>query len=144
VFLKREIKNLNKSFGVLIPTETGYHSIGVINNKAIFPSNNQNVSAYTLISPKNLNKNEVFEDLKLLSPELEQEDIVHVDTTFWDKALPIYDLQLYLSIKKLHQLSMKETNLAIFGNYVAGISLRDMITAAKNFARHPLEYTESY
>ena len=144
VFLKREIKNLNKSFGVLIPTETGYHSIGVINNKAIFPSNNQNVSAYTLISPKNLNKNEVFEDLKLLSPELEQEDIVHVDTTFWDKALPIYDLQLYLSIKKLHQLSMKETNLAIFGNYVAGISLRDMITAAKNFARHPPEYTESY
>jgi protoporphyrinogen oxidase len=140
VFLKREIKSLNKAFGVLIPLENGFQSIGVVNNKAIFPTNNQNVSSYTLISPKKLNKQEVLEDLKLLSPEMTFDDIEQVETTYWDKALPIYDLQLYLSLKKMHQLAMKENNLAIFGNYVAGISLRDMISAAKNFSRNPTEY----
>ena len=142
VFLKREIKSLNKAFGVLIPLENGFQSIGVVNNKAIFPANNPNVSSYTLISPKKLTKQEVLEDLKLLSPEITFEDIEQVETTYWDKALPIYDLQLYLSLKKMHQLAIKENNLAIFGNYVAGISLRDMITAAKTFSRHPTEYSQ--
>lgn len=142
VFLKREIKSLQKAFGVLIPLGNGYHSIGVINNKAIFPSNNENVSSYTFISPKQLTDEEVLQDLLLLSSDVTGDDIEHVETTHWDKALPVYDLQLYLSVKKLHQLAFKEQNLAIFGNYVAGISLREMITAAKTFSRHPLEYTE--
>ena len=40
------------------------------------------------------------------------------------------------------EIRIKENNLAIFGNYVAGISLRDMITAAKTFSRHPTEYSQ--
>ncbi|MBA2404688.1 MAG: FAD-dependent oxidoreductase [Bdellovibrionales bacterium] len=143
VFLKREIKSLNKAFGVLIPLENGFNSIGVVNNKAIFPINNQNISSYTLMSPKNLTDEEVLQDLLLLSSDVTKEDIQHIETTFWDKALPVYDLQLYLSVKKLHQLASNEDHLAIFGNYVAGISLREMITAAKTFSRHPLDYTEA-
>lgn len=143
VFVKREIKSLAKSFGVLIPLGSGYHSIGVINNKAIFPGNNQNVSSYTLISPKKITNEEVLADLSLMNPEISKDEVDHIETTHWDKALPIYDLQLYLAVKKLHQLVGNEPNLAIFGNYVAGISLREMITAAKNFARHPLDYSET-
>lgn len=143
VFLKREIKSLNKAFGVLIPLNSGFHSIGVINNKAIFPANNENVSSYTFISPKKLTDEEVLQDLILLSSDVTGEDIQHVETTFWDKALPVYDLQLYLAVKKLHQLSQKEGTLAIFGNYVAGISLREMISAAKSFSRHPQVYEET-
>lgn len=142
VFLKREIKSLNKAFGVLIPLEEGFHSIGVLNNKAIFPSNNQNVLSYTFISPIKLSEEELLADLKALNTEMTREDIEHMDFTHWDNALPIYDLQLYLAIKRMHQLGSQEKNLAIFGNYVAGISLREMITAAKNFSRHPLEYSE--
>ncbi len=143
IFLKREIKSLSKSFGVLIPKDNGYHSIGILNNKAIFPSNNENVTTYTLISPKNLTKDEVIQDLSLLNPEITIQDVDHIETTYWDKGLPIYDLHLFLSVKKMHQLAIKETNLAIFGNYVAGISLREMITAAKNFSRNPLDYSEN-
>ena len=142
VFLKREIKSLNQSFGVLIPLGAGYHSIGVLNNKAIFPSNNENISSYTFISPKRLTDEEVLQDLILLSSDITGTDIEHVETTHWDKALPVYDLQLFLAIRKLHQLSTKETNLALFGNYVAGISLREMISAARSFSRHPTDYTE--
>lgn len=143
VFLKREIKSLHKAFGVLIPLENGYSSIGVINNKAIFPTNNGNVFSYTFISSKLLSDKEVLQDLQLLSSDITKEDIQHIEITNWEKALPIYDLQLFLSVKKLHQLAYKEDNLAIFGNYVAGISLREMITAAKTFSIHPLDYTSA-
>jgi hypothetical protein len=47
-----------------------------------------------------------------------------------------------LSIKKMHQIAMKEENLAIFGNFVAGISLREMISAARTFAKNPQDYVE--
>jgi protoporphyrinogen oxidase len=142
VFTKREIKSLNKAFGVLIPLENNYHSIGVVNNKAIFPANNENVLSYTFISPKLLDAKEILEDIQNLSPDFTKDDIDLIETTNWEKALPVYNLQLFLAVKKLHQLASKEPNLAIFGNYVAGISLREMISSAKTFSRHPLEYTE--
>jgi protoporphyrinogen oxidase len=137
VLLKREIKSLNKSFGVVVPLDTGFNSIGILNNKAVFPSNNENVIAYTFISRKNLSHDDVIHDLQLLNPEIVPEEVDHMEITNWEKALPIYDLQLYLAVKKLHQLSAKEKNFAIFGNYVAGISLREMISAAKHFAKNP-------
>lgn len=142
IFIKREIKNLQKSFGVLIPLEKGFNSIGVINNKAIFPVNNQNIFNYTFISRKECTNNEIMEDIKALFNEFVPEDIDHIENTFWEKALPIYDLQRYLSIKKMHQMAKNEENLAIFGNFVAGISLREMITAAKTFAKEPQLYLD--
>lgn len=142
VFMKREIKALQKSFGVLIPLEADFNSIGVINNKAIFPANNENINSYTFISRKKTSEAEIKSDIKNLYSEFSPEDIELMDTTYWDKALPIYDLQRYLSVKKLHQLARNEDNLAVFGNYVAGISLREMISAARRFAKNPLEYTE--
>ncbi len=141
LFMKREIKSLQKSFGVLIPLDSGYNSIGIINNKAVFPTNNENILSYTLIARKKLSNEDILADLNRLSDGFVLDDIDHIDNTHWDKALPIYDLQLYLSVKKLHQLSQKEENLAIFGNYVAGISLREMISAAKSFAAEPQKYS---
>ena len=142
VFLKREIRSLQKSFGVLMPLDSEYHSIGVINNKAVFPSNNSNVFSYTLIARKKVTEADVHQDLKLLYPEFVPEDVEHMENVHWDKAVPVYDLQRYLSVKKLHQILKDEKNLAIFGNYVAGISLREMITAAKTFADNPGEQHE--
>lgn len=140
VFLKREIRPLNKAFGVLIPQETGFNSFGILNNKAIFPANNENLLSYTLISRKKLNEDEIISDLRQLFPEIGKEDIDHAEVNYWEKALPLYDLQRYLAVKKLHQIAHKDQNIAIFGNYVAGISLREMISAAKSFAKDPANY----
>jgi protoporphyrinogen oxidase len=134
VFTKREIKSLHKAFGVLVPFEDGLNSIGILNNKAIFPSNHENINSYTLIATKELAQNEILSDLQYFQNDLSNEDIEHTETTFWKNAIPIYDLQRYLSVKKLHQLAKNESSLAIFGNYVGGISLREMLTIAKNFA----------
>jgi protoporphyrinogen oxidase len=137
VFMKREIKALNKSFGALIPLNNGFNSIGVINNKAIFPSNNQNVCSYTFIAKKKCSNEEIQADIKSLSRDFVPDDVEHMELNHWEKALPLYDLQRYLSIKKLHQMALGENKFAIFGNYVAGISLREMISAARNFAQGP-------
>jgi oxygen-dependent protoporphyrinogen oxidase len=142
VFLKREIRSLNKSFGVLIPLENGFNCIGVINNKAIFPTNNQNIFSYTFISRKKYTNEEIMEDIRNLYSEFIPEDIEHIENTYWEKALPIYNLQRYLSVKKLHQLAQKENGFAIFGNYVAGISLREMISSARDFAKGTQEYKD--
>lgn len=139
VFLKREIKVLRKSFGVLIPLKSEFHSSGVLNNKAIFPANNSNVYSYTFIARKAVTEEEIHHDIKLLYPDFVPEDVEHLENTYWKKAIPQYDLQRFLSVKKLHQLAATETNFAIFGNYMAGISLREMIVAAKAFAKHPLD-----
>lgn len=141
VFLKREIKSIQKSFGVLIPLESGFNAIGVINNKATFPENNPNVFSYTFISKKKCTEAEIEADIKLLYPEFVKDDIEYMEQAHSERGLPVYDLQRYLSVKKLHQIAKKEENLAIFGNYVAGISLREMISAARSFAQNPQEYS---
>ncbi len=143
VFLKREIRSLTRAFGVLIPLETGFKSFGILNNKAIFPANNENLISYTLIGRKKLTDKDILGDLRQLFPEMEEEDVDHTENSYWEKALPIYDLQRYLAVKKLHQIAQKEQSVAIFGNYVAGISLREMITAAKSFAKDPVTYPET-
>jgi protoporphyrinogen oxidase len=135
VFLKREIRSLQKAFGVLVPFKNSLNSIGILNNKSIFPSNNENVNSYTFISKKNCTKDEILADIKYLQNDFSIEDVDHIESRYWENALPVYDLQRYLSIKKLHQLTENEEGIAFFGNYVAGISLREMLTAAKNFAK---------
>jgi protoporphyrinogen oxidase len=137
VFLKREIKSLQKAFGVLIPLGSHFNSIGVINNKAIFPSNNENINSYTFIARKKITEEEILADINSLSKDISQEDVEYMENSYWDKAIPLYDIQRYLSVKKLHQLAQNEDNFAIFGNYVAGISLREMISAARRFAVKP-------
>jgi len=142
VFMKREIRSLQRSFGVLIPLENGFNSIGVVNNKAIFPQNNENVYSYTFISRKKCSDEEIMADIKALYSEFTPDDVDFMENTYWENALPVYDHQRYLAVKKLHQLAKKEDNLAIFGNYVAGISLREMISAARQFAKAPQEYVD--
>jgi len=142
VFMKREIRSLQKSFGILIPLENGFNSIGVVNNKAIFPQNNENVYSYTFISRKKCTDEDIMADIKALYSEFTPDDVDFMENTYWENALPVYDLQRYLAVKKLHQLAKKEDNLAIFGNYVAGISLREMISAARQFAKAPQEYVD--
>ncbi|MGE3611193.1 MAG: NAD(P)/FAD-dependent oxidoreductase [Bacteriovoracaceae bacterium] len=137
VFMKREINALQKSFGVLIPDVSSYHSIGILNNKAIFPVNNENALAYTFISKKKLSTTEIAQDIKLLNNEIEPDAIEHAEITHWPKGLPIYDLQRYLSVKRLHQLMMNDSQLAFFGNYVGGISMREMISTIKEFSKNP-------
>jgi len=133
IFLHRQIKDLSGSFGVLIPHNSGFNATGILNNKAIFPANNPNIFAYTVISPRKLHEDEIKADLKKLQSSLEDSDFEFIQNNYWERAIPLYDLNRSLAIERLHTLA-HGINICLFGNYVAGISLREMITAAKNFA----------
>jgi protoporphyrinogen oxidase len=134
VFMKRDIKCLNKAFGILMPFESNLNSIGIINNKAIFPTNHENINSYTFISRTTSQEQNILTDIRYLQSDLSKDDVEHVESKFWENAIPVYDLQRYLSVKKIHQLIKEESGLAIFGNYVGGISLREMLVSAKSFS----------
>jgi oxygen-dependent protoporphyrinogen oxidase len=134
VFTKRDIKCLNKAFGILMPFESNLNSIGIINNKAIFPANHENINSYTFISRSSSRKHDLLTDIQYLQSDLSNDDVEHVESKFWENAIPVYDLQRYLSVKKIHQLLRNESGLAIFGNYVGSISLREMLVSAKSFS----------
>jgi protoporphyrinogen oxidase len=135
VFLKYEVPSLKKAFGVLIPSFENFKAIGILNNRAIFSENYPNTISYTLISPQESSDDEVLNDLKQLDPRVEFSDILNIERTDWQRGLPLYDLNRYLTVKKLHGLIESEQRLAFFGNYVQGISLREMITEAKVFSK---------
>lgn len=144
VFLKREIKALQKSFGVLVPLDNGFNSIGVLNNKAAFPINNQNTYSYTFITKTKVTEENLYSDIKSLHNEFVPDDIISIEFYHAKRAIPCYNIQRFLSIKKLHLQAQNETKLAIFGNYVAGISLREMISAARKFSTSPSLRLEDY
>lgn len=135
VFLKRQIRDLHQCFGVLIPRGNKFLSSGILNNKAIFPINNPNVYAYTFISHEKLTPEEILKEIQHLQDDMTQDDIEFIQNNYWDRAIPLYNVNRSLAINRLHELT--QTNkIGLFGNYVAGISLREMISAAKNFAQN--------
>jgi hypothetical protein len=117
-----------------MPFESNLNSIGILNNKAIFPSNHDNINSYTFISRKTIRDQDLLTDIQYLQSDLSKEDVEHVENKFWENAIPVYNLQRYLSVKKIHQLLRDESGLAIFGNYVGSISLREMLVSAKTFS----------
>lgn len=135
IYLKKKIDALKNSFGVLIPRDQKLHTIGILSNSDIFPFNYQDHPSYTFISPEiDEIKEKVISDLQQLAPEIKSEDFIYAETKLYPEALPLYNKERREAIENLHLLARQDEGLILFGNYVAGISLREMITAAKNFS----------
>lgn len=115
---------MQQTFGFLFPRSQGIQSLGVLFNQEIFPGR----CGVTFIVGDDRNAETIVQNdlqkLRWSTTELK----VHS----WEKALPIYNQSRTQVIAELH--AQKLQGLVLFGNYVAGISLRDMINAAQNFA----------
>ena len=116
---------MQQTFGFLFPRSVGIQSLGVLFNQEIFPGR----CGVTFIVGENQGADSIVRDdlLKLRWSTLDLK--VHS----WEKALPIYNSSRAQAIDQLH--AEKISGLTLFGNYVAGISLRDMISAAKKFSQ---------
>lgn len=115
-----------RTFGYLFPRSSGIQSLGVLFNQEIFAGR----TGMTFIVPGNeFAESIVTTDLQKLGWPL-GEMKVHS----WKKALPRYNHARTQAIKKLQSDKTRPDGLVIFGNYVAGISLRDMIQASASFA----------
>jgi oxygen-dependent protoporphyrinogen oxidase len=115
-----------RTFGYLFPRTSGIHSLGVLFNQEIFAGR----TGMTFIVPGlESADSRVSTDLQRLgwsSGEMK----IHS----WKKALPRYNHARTQTIKKLHSDKTRPDGLVLFGNYVAGISLRDMIQVSASFA----------
>lgn len=131
VFTKKPINQLEKSFGLL---SSFLNSYGILANDQIFSNRSESgVHSYTMIKPiSSQNRNEIIEDLKQFG--LHESDIRDIVTTDWNKGIPRYNLERKKIIHELAQEIQATHGLLFFGNYVSGLSLRDLIKTAKQFS----------
>jgi oxygen-dependent protoporphyrinogen oxidase len=115
-----------RTFGYLFPRTSGIQSLGVLFNQEIFAGR----TGMTFIVPGNQSGEYIVaNDLQKLGWPI-GEMKVHS----WMKALPRYNNARTQTVKKLQNDTSRPDGLVVFGNYVAGISLRDMIQASALFA----------
>ena len=115
-----------RTFGYLFPRTSGIQSLGVLFNQEIFPGR----TGMTFIVPGSESAESlVTSDLQRLGWATGEMKIHS-----WQKALPRYNQARTQAIKKLHSDKTRPDGLVLFGNYVAGISLRDMIQTSASFS----------
>lgn len=131
IFSSKKIEELDQSFGLLSSTLNSY---GILANDQIFPNRaNHGFYSYTLIKePTSQNKEEILEDLKSFG--INSSDIKEIVSTNWERGIPCYNLRRKELIKQLKSETNKTSGILFFGNYVGGISLRDIIKNAKQFS----------
>jgi oxygen-dependent protoporphyrinogen oxidase len=131
IFLDNPIVDLSRSFGILFPPQQSHRLLGILHNSAIFKREGH---SYTFITKSEDPLQEVDKGLELLKSPT---NIVHKKSTLWEKAIPLYNhqrTQAVLSIRS--QFINIPTGLVLFGNYVDGISIREMISHAKQFCQN--------
>lgn len=124
--LAPEIPETRGVFGYLFPRTSGIHALGVLFNREIFPHR----AGMTFILPGTDDiESKVRSDLERLSwPQ------GPLKLHSWTKALPRYNQGRTTTLKAIQHDPERPLELVLFGNYVAGISLRDMIQTASEFA----------
>jgi oxygen-dependent protoporphyrinogen oxidase len=140
VITNKQIKYLNKGFGLVIPPEANMESLGILSNTSIFKNRvkSKDTFSYTFLT-KNIDRNSNIKDtinteIQLIS-NLQPSNIIEIQSNRWDQAIPIYNQNRYDAIIKTRQLfESREKGLVLFGNYIDGISIREIISHAKSFA----------
>lgn len=129
---KKEVKFLKRSFGIVIPPVQNRPTLGVINNSAIFTRKARTPStfSYTLIAKPTPDISNDINDIL----GLENEDLINKLCINWKRAIPIYNLQQRDTILKLRVNFLDKKNKVLIGNYINGISLREILKMAINFS----------
>jgi protoporphyrinogen oxidase len=123
LFSKNTIPFLENAFGVLFPPSEKHNLLGTLHNTAIFSNRAKNLHSYTFITKGDFNLS--------LIPFEHQLDIISIHSTPWTRAIPVYDQTRYAVISTIQKEWEKNPNMPmLFGNYVAGISLRELVEQA--------------
>jgi protoporphyrinogen oxidase len=134
-FTEKEFKPLHKAFGILFSRATKYKIYGLLANHEIFPHRTKKGFSYTFIKEStHQNHLDISEDCSLLSFP----DVKESHATNWQMGIPLYSSKRRQIINEIRKYLSNHNiqNLAIFGNYVDGISLREMISMAKEFTEN--------
>ena len=137
---KQKIPYLENAFGIVIPPSEQMKTLGVLNNSAIFQRENfhKESNSYTFISKikkeDESTESIIKEELNQLTT-LEDSDIIYYEEKKWIRAIPKYNVKRYRYIKEIRSHFYEVPNgTVLFGNYIDGISIREIISQSKKFA----------
>lgn len=125
-FMKEEIPELKKSFGILIPQKYGGPILGIIHQSEVFPTN-YSAHCYAIVCKGIVTKEKIYQELELKFPDLDLSHILEHLLTAWETGLPLYNEKRFKAINQIKEILKKRTGIVLFGNYTDGISLRSMI-----------------
>lgn len=130
---------LNNSFGILFPpNSTKFNSLGILSNSEIYPHRTVDAKyhSYTFMV-KGIDSIEsmIKRDLESLNETAVYQHSKSLTLTNWKRGIPLYNLQRYNSVLRMRsEFNNIPPGLTIFGNYIDGISIRELLTMAKKFA----------
>jgi oxygen-dependent protoporphyrinogen oxidase len=133
------ISFLKESFGILFPPKSKvFNSLGILSNSEIYPDRTtlNHLNSYTFIVKGTYNIEEKIEsDIQLLSEEKTLSSKKELVITKWDQGIPLYDLSRFQTIAQVRtQFKEIPKGLVLFGNYIDGISIREILSMAKEFS----------
>lgn len=135
--LNTKMDVLENSFGMLFPRNFNFQTMGILNNTAIFNrSSEQNLHSYTFITPlKDQLKETHLKEMKVISNKDLEFNIKYESHRVWERGIPFYNYQRFKTIEELRaKIYQFNAGIILFGNYVDGISIREMVSHSKNFA----------
>lgn len=139
VFTEKPISFLDNGFGVVFPPIENFKNLGVLNNTAIFPGRvtKEGTFSYTFMTKTNDSVDEIIQtEIDKIAGENFHKHIIFKNSTRWQQAIPIYDLNRFENILKIRtEMNNIDIGIVLFGNYVDGISIREMVSAAKKFVK---------
>lgn len=133
-----KIEILDSSFGLVFSKKNHPFLKGILHNSEIFKTRvGHNSYSYTFIThPINDARSDIIKELKTLFDIDIQNNILEFRTKTWEQAIPRYNKERAQTILKLRsEIFSYPPGLVLFGNYIDGISIREMIGHAKAFAQ---------
>ena len=127
VFTHTPTDYLQKSFGCLFPEKNSpVKAKGINNNGHLFPNRFHfpAKASYTFISKHDHSLENDMNYLQIIPLEIHK--------NYWAKALPFYNFERQEIITQLKSHLFKE-NISFVGNYLSGISLRQINLLARNY-----------
>lgn len=137
LFTTHEISRLRDAFGMVFhPKSKNKVILGVLANSSIFSrrTNSETVFSYSFITKTSHHFEQDFkQDLDSLELQEITDKKLTLNTTAWKRAIPLYDYERFQAIQKSHKLiAQAPSGVIIAGNYIEGISLREILKNSKS------------
>lgn len=134
VFTKAEVKPKVMGFGVLFPQGEQNFALGALFNNYIFDNRARNCQSDTWITPGAEIRDQILIDSILSEREKvvhQKVDLLSYQVNRWSKALPRYDFDLERAVE---ELEVVRGRIALIGNYLGEIGLKQILLRAKRLA----------
>ena len=127
----RPIEGFSHCFGAVFnPKEQKVKILGALCNSEIFDREYPHYSYSLILKGNNWERSQVIAEVQKIITQLKNEDISQFHISPWKQGIPVYNVQRFQTINSLKKdFESIPPGLMIGGNYIDGISIREIISA---------------